>query len=356
MAASDLTTRVEQAEDLFSAALEGSLTDLGELPARAGLVLEVLGRLDKDDRYEEWLRYARAINGLFLLYRRWVDLLGVLRTLLRSGDQVHEAGRAWAQHELGTLQLAAGDPAEAGRLLEQARKTRQRLGDAQGLAATEQSLGVLCRQQAATSVHGRRRRLAGAGGDRGAPAARGRRGRRGDRPVRPGREPLSVLVEGPGVVTAASAAIRCPDRCDAELDRGSRVTLTASARRGSTFEGWSGDCGGTRRCRLTMDGARTASARFARTAEARAVIVRKSGDGTGRVTSPSGIDCGGACRTSVERGSQVRLDAIAERARPSPAGAAPAAREPMPADSPCATTSRSPRCSPPSRSRPANSC
>ena len=307
--ASDVTSRVEQAEDLFSAALEGSLTDLADLPVRAELVLEVLERLDEDGRYEEWLRYARAINGIALLYKRWLDLLRVLRTLLRSGDRVHEAGRAWAQHELGTLQLAAGDPAEAKRLLERARKTRERLGDTEGLAATEQSLGVLCRQQAASSGSGRGRIVAlaaiallllVAGGVAGAVI------------TKPGQEPLNVLVEGRGVVTAASAAIRCPDRCEAELDPGTRVTLTASAREGATFEGWGGDCSGTRRCRLSMDGARTAIARFARTAEARAVIARKSGDGTGTVTSPAGIDCGGACRTSVERGSQVRLDAVAD--------------------------------------------
>ena len=94
MTASDATKRVEQAEDLLSAALEGSLLDLDAAPTRAALVLEVLGHLDKNDRYEEWLRYARAVNGLALLFKRWLDLLRVLRTLLRSGDQVHEAGRA----------------------------------------------------------------------------------------------------------------------------------------------------------------------------------------------------------------------------------------------------------------------
>ena len=67
---------------------------------------------------------------------------------VRIADEVHEAGRAWAQHELGTLHLAAGDTATAGRLLERARETRRRLGDEEGLAATEQSLGVLCRRQA----------------------------------------------------------------------------------------------------------------------------------------------------------------------------------------------------------------
>ena len=311
MTVSEATERVEQGEDLLSAALAGRLLDLSDLPTRAGLVLEVLQHLDKENRYEEWLRYARAVNGLLLLYQRWADLLRLLRTLVRSGEQVHSAGRAWAQHELGTLQLAAGEPAAARRLLERARETRQELGDEAGLAATEQSLSVLCRRRAEAGRFERNRgRLVAlaaiamllllAGGVAGAVVD----------PFGSDGEPLNVLVDGAGVVTADAAAIRCPDRCDVELDRGRRVTLTASARRGSTFSGWSGDCRGTRRCRLRMDGARTAIARFSRTVEARTVRVLKRGDGSGRVTSPAGIDCGGACRTSVEGGSQVRLDAI----------------------------------------------
>jgi hypothetical protein len=304
MTATEATDRVEQAAELLSDALAGKLVDL----TRAGQILDVLQRLDKDGRHEEWLRYARSVHGVLVLLKRWAELLRLLRTLLRSGAEVHEAGRAWVEHELGTLHLAAGDSKEAARLLEQARSTRKRLQDGEGLAATEQSLGVLCRRQAEAGFLERNRsRLAVVaavavlllvvGGVAGAMIAQ------------PGREPLSVAVEGRGVVTAASAAISCPDRCDAELDHGSRVTLTASARRGSTFAGWDGDCSGTESCSLRMDGARAVTARFERTAEARVVIVRRSGDGAGRVTSPSGIDCGGACRTSVESGTRVRLEA-----------------------------------------------
>ena len=259
MTASEATDRVEQAAELLRDALAGELVDL----ARAGQVLDVLQRLDKDGRYEEWLHYARSVHGVLVLLKRWMELLRLLRTLLRSGAEVHEAGRAWVQHELGTLQLAAGDSKEAARLLEQARSTRQRLQDGDGLAATEQSLGVLCRQQAQTGFLERNRgRLAVvaalallllvAGGVAGAVF----------NPFGSDPEPLTVAVQGAGVVTAAAAAISCPDRCDAELDHGSQVTLTASARRGSTFEGWSGDCGGAQRCRLSMDGPRTATARF----------------------------------------------------------------------------------------------
>jgi hypothetical protein len=306
MTASEATDRVEQAADLLGDALAGKLVDLD----RAGQVLDVLQRLDEDGRYDEWLRYARSVHGVLVLLKRWAELLRLLRTLLRSGDQVHEAGLAWAQHELGTLQLAAGDAKEAARLLEQARSTRERLGDADGLAATEQSLGVLCRRQASggSSKLGRVAALLAlavlllaVGGVAGAMI------------TQPDDDSLNVTVEGRGVVRAASAGIRCPDRCDAELDRGAEVTLTARARRGATFEGWSGGgCEGTGPCEITVRGAVAVTARFAQADEARVVSVRKSGDGTGRVTGPSGIDCGGTCEARVERGDEVELDATAD--------------------------------------------
>jgi hypothetical protein len=301
MTASEATDRVEQAADLLGDALAGRLVDLD----RAGQVLDVLQRLDEDGRYEEWLRYARSVHGVLVLLKRWAELLRLLRTLLRSGDQVHAAGRAWAQHELGTLHLAAGDPKEAARLLEQARSTRQRLGDADGLAATEQSLGVLCRRQASgggsrlgrvAALLALALLLLAVGGVAGAMITDS------------DRDSLSVAVEGRGVVRAASAGIRCPDRCDAELDRGAEVTLTARARRGSTFEGWSGGgCEGNGACELTVRGAVAVTARFVEV-QAGDFPLTVTLEGGGRVTSrPAGIDCGDRCDAAFAEGSTVEL-------------------------------------------------
>jgi hypothetical protein len=58
---------------------------------------------------------------------------------------------------------------------------------------------------------------------------------------------------------------------------------------------------------VRVDGDRSVSARFVRAAQARTVTVRLAGDGTGAVTSAAGIDCPGACRTSVARGARIRL-------------------------------------------------
>jgi List-Bact-rpt repeat protein len=305
ISASEATDRVEQAADLLSDALAGRLVDLD----RAGQVLDVLQRLDEDGRYEEWLRYARSVHGVLVLYKRWVELLRLLRTLLGAGDRVNAAGRAWAQHELGTLHLAAGHQKEAARLLEQARSTRERLGDAEGLAATEQSLGVLCRRQASGgSTH--RGRIAAllavallllmAGVVAGAVAD----------PFGSDPDParLAVAVDGPGRVTGPD--ISCPDSCEAEVDPDTRVTLTASTQGGSSFEGWSGGgCQGTGPCELTVRDDVTVTARFAAAqATEFPLTVTLDGEGGGQVTSrPAGIDCGDDCDARFDDGTDVEL-------------------------------------------------
>jgi hypothetical protein len=313
IAAEEATSRVEQAEDLLRAALEGSLLAPDELSRRAGEMLDVLRRLDHDDRYEEWLRYARAINDLLALAQRWSKLIGSLRDALEAAKRVPglKAAVAWAEHELGTMHLAVEDAAGAERRLARAQEIRRELGDREGLAATEQSLGMLCRQHLRARRLERRR-----GPDRRLLLAAtalfvlllgGVVGAAVD-PFGGGSDAtLAVRVDGRGTVTTKPAAISCPDRCDAEFDSGRSVTLTASARRGMIFAGWGGDCAGLRRCRLRIDAARVVTARFERAAQPRAVTVRLIGDGEGIVTGAFGIACPEACRTTVERGSRIRL-------------------------------------------------
>ena len=312
LALSDATSRVEEADKLLRAALDGSLLDPDALSERAGVMLAVLASLDRHDRWDEWLRYARAINGLLALAQRWAALIRSLRDVLEAAERVPELARAvaWAEHELGTLQLVVEDAASAAKRLERSQEIRRTLGDRDGLAATEQSLGVLCRQQAAAGPPGRRldRRLVLAATALFLLLLGGAVGAAVDPFERGSDAALTVRVEGRGTVTTRPAAIRCPDRCEAEFDTGEALTLTAAAGRGTTFAGWGGDCDGARRCRLRMDAARAVIARFERAAQPRAVTVDLSGDGT--VTSAAGIDCPGACRTTVERGARIRLVAL----------------------------------------------
>jgi hypothetical protein len=310
--AQEAAKKVEQAESLLQDVLAGSLLDPADLSERTGEMLKVLARLDEDGHYEEWLRYARAINGLLALAMRWARLVGSLRDVLRAAEGIPELERAvaWAEHELGTLHVAVEDAAGAKRRLERAREIRERLGDSDGLAVTEQSLGVLCRQEALAQGPRRRRRL-----DRRLPLTvvaalllllvGGAAGAMLD-PVDTANT-LTARIDGPGSVTSTPDGIQCPDTCDAQFASDESVVLTASARPGATFAGWSGDCSSTGRCRVRADGARSVTARFERTVEARTVSVLLAGRGAGEVTSVAGIDCPGSCRTSLERGSRVRL-------------------------------------------------
>ena len=73
---------------------------------------------------------------------------------------------------------------------------------------------------------------------------------------------LVVKRSGIGAGTVTGNDISCGKKCVASFPAGTRVTLTAQAKPGSRFAGWSGDCSGRRRCSLTMSTARTVTARF----------------------------------------------------------------------------------------------
>jgi hypothetical protein len=67
---------------------------------------------------------------------------------------------------------------------------------------------------------------------------------------------------GAGMVTSSVGAINCGASCAGDFDQGTSVRLTALASSGSTFAGWSGACAGISSCIVTIDAAKTATARF----------------------------------------------------------------------------------------------
>lgn len=77
---------------------------------------------------------------------------------------------------------------------------------------------------------------------------------------------LSVVKTGTGAgkVSSSPAGIACGERCDGIFPRGAHVVLTATPKAGSRFSGWSGACRGTGQCTLTMAGASSVEAKFAR--------------------------------------------------------------------------------------------
>ena len=143
--AGTVTDQVEAADSLWKEIATGHL-DVGTVDSQIGTLLALLQKLDREGRFDEQLRLARALSRLLAVALRWLDLLRSLRGTLaaaeRHGDR---SARAWALHELGTLHLAGNDLPSADRELSRAAELRKELGDTRGLAATERNLHVLCR-------------------------------------------------------------------------------------------------------------------------------------------------------------------------------------------------------------------
>jgi subtilisin family serine protease len=67
---------------------------------------------------------------------------------------------------------------------------------------------------------------------------------------------------GSGKVTSSPAGISCTASCAHAFAAGTVVTLTASAKAGSHFAGWTGACSGTGKCVVTMSAAKSVKAFF----------------------------------------------------------------------------------------------
>ena len=315
--AGEATARVEDGVGLAKDVLEGALLDPQRAIKDVDLLLELFQRLVKEGRLAEALRVARSVNGALALLLRWAELARTLRLALRAAETLGDRPAiAWAHHELGTLHLAAEMPAEAQPHLEQARTIRRELGDKPGLAATEHNLGYLCRQLRDLLRDGRFQ----------APRWGGRRALLLAAAVtlfffvvgavavalvkKPHDKPeLIAWVQGQGRVISVPNGITCDGgRCAHSFDRGQHVALTAAARYGSRFVGWSGDCHGLGPCHVELEHSRAVTAHFVPLAHTKTVHVHKQGNG--RVTSAKrAIDCGAVCTTHATPGTRVRLAA-----------------------------------------------
>ena len=144
-AASEATAKIERAVALCKGIGEGQALNPAQLGLEVGALLDCLEKLDRKKEHKKSLQMARALATLLMLLKRWADLLQTLRIALRAGGALgDESAVAWAEHELGTLRLAAGDVEGADRDLCRAREIRERIGDRRGLTATERNMGALC--------------------------------------------------------------------------------------------------------------------------------------------------------------------------------------------------------------------
>jgi hypothetical protein len=152
--AEKVTTAIELARNLFVEIAQGRRPDVTTIDGVVEMLLGLLQRLDLDEDWEKAVRVARELAMLLALLERWMALLQSLQTALRGAEKAKDlSGRAWALHEQGTLQLAAGNHAKADCLLGKAHELREEIHDRSGLRMTDHNLQVLCKTLRA-ELHG----------------------------------------------------------------------------------------------------------------------------------------------------------------------------------------------------------
>jgi hypothetical protein len=141
--AASVTGRVEHALELFTAVAQGRV-DRAVVLKEVDVLLGVLERLDREGRYDDVFRLARALASLLALLMRWVALVQAVRLALKAARALGDsAGEGWARHELGTLSLGAEDAQAANSELKEALRLRREIGDERGAEVTEHNLTVL---------------------------------------------------------------------------------------------------------------------------------------------------------------------------------------------------------------------
>jgi hypothetical protein len=141
--AAEVTSKIELALSLFTQIVQG--IDPVDIGGDLEALLDLLERLDREERWKEALQVARALVKLLVLLERWLQLLQSLRTALRAAKRFEDrAAQAWALHEQGTLYLVAEKHADADTLLSEAHDLRYGLDDTHGLTITDHNLQVLC--------------------------------------------------------------------------------------------------------------------------------------------------------------------------------------------------------------------
>jgi hypothetical protein len=130
---------------------------------------------------------------------------------------------------------------------------------------------------------------------------------------------LTVIEDGTGTgtVTSSPAGISCGSECQAPFNHGSLVKLTGTPAAGSkpvVWESCPGTVNASNQCEVTVDAAKSATARFDVPGPV-ALSVGRDGTGSGTVTSaPAGIECGSTtfeCSHEFPEGTLVKLTGTA---------------------------------------------
>ncbi len=107
-------------------------------------VLAVLHRAAREQAWGDLLRLGRAVEGAFVVGRRWATWRQILDLELTGARRVGaRAAEGWALHQLGTRSLCLGEHTLARSSLTEALRIRESLGDQPGAEATRHNLDLL---------------------------------------------------------------------------------------------------------------------------------------------------------------------------------------------------------------------
>jgi Bacterial Ig domain len=141
--AEEVAGGIERANDLVTALAKGLTLDPRALEQQVNALLDLIDRADREGRFDDELRLARALVRLLVLVPRWIALVETLRRAASVAAVVGDrATEAWARHELGTFGLGAED-AHAANDLNEALRLREEIGDEAGSEVTRHNLRLL---------------------------------------------------------------------------------------------------------------------------------------------------------------------------------------------------------------------
>ncbi len=119
---------------------------------------------------------------------------------------------------------------------------------------------------------------------------------------------VTVGGSGAGTVTSSPPGIHCSaGSCEAEFDINTSVTLTANPGANSELGNWSGACGGSGGCTVTMSQDRAVGALFTDTTVQHTLEVLKVGSGFVFSPGAGGINCGATCSGVYNDGTVINL-------------------------------------------------
>jgi Abnormal spindle-like microcephaly-assoc'd, ASPM-SPD-2-Hydin len=146
-----VTDQVEHVTDTVQAILAGRIPDPELISGDLVEWLELMQRLARSGRFAEVIKLGRPVCRLLALTLRWAALVESLRLIFHAATALADTpATAWTEHELGTLHGSVGHADRARELLRHARRTREEIGDEDGLRATDHNLKLLSGRAAIT--------------------------------------------------------------------------------------------------------------------------------------------------------------------------------------------------------------